>query len=117
MRQLGACRFLNQVHREPGDSTSRTDAFAHAICQFDMMRLRGRDLSRLCYADDGLSDAAPRWSIRVEITFEIERSHAGVCRIVEPKLRNAASGWVLRFAVFTIRVLLRCTLFIQVRML
>ena len=82
--------FLDRMHREfKGDAAGRRDAGAHPRSQFEMVAIAGRQVRA------GLRDADDRLAGRqflqrqavIEITLEIQRCHARIVGIVEPKLR------------------------------
>ena len=83
-------RLLDRMTREfERDAAGRPDAFAHALGQFEMVAVAGRQIrAGLRDADDRLAGAQfLAGQAVVEIALEIERRHAGILGIVEPELR------------------------------
>src|SRR4029078_12788027 len=79
--------FLDRVRGEfHRDAARRADAFAHPVCQFEMMPVAGREVvAGLGDADDWLAGLQffPGQAV-VQVTLEIERGHSRVMRVVEP---------------------------------
>ncbi len=82
--------LLDRMAREfEGDAAHRDDAFAHALGQFDMVAVAGRQVGA------GLGDADQRLARHqlgarqavIQVALEIERRHARIVGIVEPLLR------------------------------
>ena len=81
--------FLDRVARKfERDAAGRLDAGAHALGQFEMMPVAGRQVrAGLGDADDRLAGLqfGPRQPV-VQITLQIECRHPGVVRVIEPLL-------------------------------
>ena len=85
--------LLDRVHRKfERDAAGVADAVAHALGEFDVMAVAGREIGAgLGDADDRLAgrQLVPGQAV-IEIALQIERRHAGIVRIVEPQLRAQA---------------------------
>src|ERR671939_75630 len=87
--------LLDRVAGElQGDAAGRGDAVAHALGEFEMMAVAGRQVGPgLRDADDRLlgGELLLRQAV-IEVALEIERRHAGVVRVVEPQARAELIG-------------------------
>ena len=79
--------FLDRMHREfHRNAAGHTDAFAHPVCQFEMVAVARRQIIA------GLRDTDDRFAglqfltgqAVIEVALEIERGHARIVRVVEP---------------------------------
>ncbi len=95
-RRRGALAgFLDRVARElEGDAARRRDAFAHALGEFHVVAVAGRQVrSGLGDADQRLARAQLlRRQPVVQVPLQVERGHPRIVRIVEPRLRAQVGG-------------------------
>ena len=82
--------FLNRMNRKlDRDAACFANAFAHALGQHEMMTIARRQIAA------GLRDADDRFArlqlferqTEIHVALEIQRSHVGVRRVVEPRAR------------------------------
>ena len=81
--------FLNRMHREfEGDGAGLADALTHTVGKVEVMAVAGREVrAGLGDADDGPAGLQfPAGKAVVQIALDIERAHARIVGIVEPKL-------------------------------
>ena len=87
--------FLDRMARKfERDAAGRADALAHALGQFEVMAVAGRQVrAGLRDADDRLAGAQLlAGQAVVQVALEIERGHARIVGIVEPELRAQLSS-------------------------